>query len=74
MGRGRVQGRAQRRQPVGGFGLRRVDLIRCEHSPSGTRYVAIGVGHRTPIERTVPAAAAAELVAAGVPLITREVG
>jgi hypothetical protein len=68
MGRGRV-----RRQPVGGFGLRRVDLVRREHSASGTRYVAVGVGHRAPVERSVPASVAAELVAAGVPLITREV-
>ena len=51
------------------LGLERVRWVRIVVDRAGTRYEVVGVGHRRPVVRSVPARTAAALLDAGVPAI-----
>lgn len=53
------------------LGFRHVTLVRAWVGDGSTRFEVDGIAHRLPVTRAVPAAVAARLVAAGVPLVTR---
>ncbi len=55
-------------------GLRRVDWVRLVVENHTVRAEAVGVGYRLPATRSIPLSVAAELVAAGIPSVTRTVG
>ena len=54
------------------LGFRHVTLVRAWVGGAATRFEVDGIVHRLPVTRCVPAGVAARLVAAGVPLVTRD--
>jgi hypothetical protein len=52
-------------------GLRRVDWVRLIEDDGSFRAEVVGEGFRLPVSRPIPLALAAELIASGVPHVTR---
>jgi hypothetical protein len=52
-------------------GLSRVDWVRLIEDDGSYRAEVVGVGFRLPVTRPVPLSLAAELIASGVPHVTR---
>ncbi len=52
-------------------GLRRVDWVRLIEDEGTYRAEAVGVGFRLPATRVIPLTLAADLIASGVPHVTR---
>jgi len=55
-------------------GLRRVDWVRLLVSDDHVDAEAVGVGYRLPTSCPIPMAVAANLIASGIPYVTRHVG
>jgi hypothetical protein len=55
-------------------GLRRVDWVRLIDDDGRFRAEVVGEGFRLPVSRPIPLSLAAELIAAGVPHLTRTAG
>ena len=67
----RLRGRQER---PGAGGLRRVDWVRFVVEHDDVRAEAVGVGYRLPAARPIPLSVAAELLAQGIPSVTRRLG
>jgi hypothetical protein len=59
------------RDAAGRTGLSRVDWVRLIDDDGLLRAEVIGVGFRLPVTRPIPMSLAADLIAAGVPHVTR---
>jgi hypothetical protein len=73
IGKNRGGAAASAGDAAGRTGLRRVDWVRLIDDGERCRAEVIGEGFRLPVTRPIPLALAAELIAAGVPHLTRSV-
>jgi hypothetical protein len=64
-------GAAPSRDAASRTGLRRVDWVRLTEESGQFRAEVIGEGFRLPVTRPIPLSLAADLIAAGVPHLTR---
>ncbi len=60
-----------RSERAGQAGLRRVDWVRLLVDHEQVRAEAVGVGFRVPVTCPIPLSVAANLIALGIPLVTR---